>query len=360
MDSEARLLLITTDLQLRDDVALIAATAGAALDVRSSWRGIDAQDWTVLMCGQDSPPTHHRRTRRTLLLGRTDGDPAQEQQLWRLAAGQSGLQPVPLPAAETWLAQELGEAVLDRSPGRVVAVLGALGGAGASTVSYLAAAELAVRGASVVLLDADPAPGAGIAALGTGPGNGVGNGVDGAAAVGWEELGALDGEISAAQLGAALPVTEGIHLVTGAPGRDVRRRMLEPVACSARRAFDWVIVDAAREPETVQTLRHHLDQLLVVAPCSARGAKAARQVKHLCAELPLGLVANGLSQIGWSPPEVSDAAEVPLAGDIPEQRWLRRESELSGAYELLRSRRGAAIIGALLETLDVASPVSRA
>lgn len=354
METEARLLLITEDPQLRDEVALIAATVGAGLESRGSWHGVEPQRWAVLMCGPDHPPPHQRLARKSLMLTRTAGDPSTEHQLWRTAAEHPGLRPVPLPAGESWLAQHLSEAVLDRSPGRVVAVAGALGGAGASTIAYLLAAELVVRGASAVLVDADPSPGAGIASLVETSSTRTrrNEALAGSERIGWEALGALDGEISAAQLGAALPVTEGIHVVSGNPGAEVRRRMLAPVVHAARRAFDWVILDVSRDYEVCLTVVEHLDHLLLVTSCSASGARAARQVSSCYPELPLALLVNGLSHAGWSPDEVSSAAGVPLAGDVPEQRWMRRESELGSAYELLRSRRGAAYIGTLLESLD--------
>lgn len=354
METEARLLLITGDPQLRDDVALIAATVGAGLESRESWHAVEPQQWAVLMCGADRLPAHQRLARQTLLVTRTEGDPSTEHGLWRTAAEHPGLRPVPLPAGESWLARHLSEAVLDRSPGRVVAVAGALGGVGVSTIAYLLAAELVVRGASAVLVDADPSPGAGIASMveGLRSGKRRDEELTGSERIGWEALGALDGEISAAQLGAALPVTEGIHVISGVPGADVRRRMLPPVVHAARRAFDWVILDVARDYEACLTVLEHLDHLLLVTSCSTSGARAARQVSRCRPELPLALLVNGASHAGWSPDEVSGAAGIPLAGEVPEQRWMRRESELGSAYELLRSRRGAAYIGTLLESLD--------
>ncbi len=354
METEARLLLITGDAQLRDDVALIAATVGAGLESRESWHGVEPQQWAVLMCGPDRPPPQQRLARQSLLVTRTEGDPSTEHQLWRTAAEHPGLRPVPLPAGESWLARHLSEAVLDRSPGRVVAVAGALGGAGVSTIAYLLAAELVVRGASAALVDADPSPGAGIASLveGLRSGKHRDEGLSDSDRIGWEALGALDGEISAAQLGAALPVTEGIHVISGAPGAEIRRRMLPPAVHAARRAFDWVILDVSRDYEACLAVLEHLDHLLLVTSCSAAGARAARQVSRCYPELPLALLVNGMGHAGWSPDEVAGAAGIPLAGDVPEQRWMRREAELGSAYELLRSRRGAAYIGTLLESLD--------
>lgn len=361
MDAEPRLLLITEDRSLRDDVALIAATVGAALESRSSWESVAPQDWAVLMCGTDRLPPLPRFARGALLLGGPGGGPALEQRLWKTAAEHPGLQPVPLPAAEVWLARHLGERVLDRNPGRVLAVAGALGGVGASTVAYLLAAEQAVRGASVLLVDADPGVGSGIGGLlGAGEGSSgarsaqarTGRRGEAGAAFGWEELDGLEGELAAPQLAAALPVRDGVHMLSGGPGPQARRRMLEPVARSARRVFDAVVIDVGRDSEAVSLVREHLDQLLLVTPCSARGAEAARLLAGAEADVPLSLVANGAGHPGWSPQELAAAAAIPLAGDIPEQRWLRRADELGAAYELLRSRRGASFIGALLEVLD--------
>jgi len=343
MNDEARLLLITADLQLRDEVALIAATVGAALESRPSWKAVAPKEWAVVMCGQDSPPPHPRFARQTLLLGR--GDLSQEGQFWETAALHPALRPVPLPAGERWLAAYLGETFLDRTPGQVLALAGAFGATGSSTVAYLLAAELAVRGASVVLLDADPAPGAGIATL-----------LQKDDHLTWARFAEVQGEISSTQLAAGLPATEGFNLVTGGPGREIRQRMLEPVVRSARRVFDYVVIDAGRDYEVLTTALEHFEHLLLVSPCSSRGAAAALEVKSAYPELALLLVANGAGQSGWTPGELSEATGIPLAGDIPEQRWLRRDSQLSTAYELLRSRRGAAYIGTVLEAVDAGAP----
>lgn len=364
MDVEARLLLVTEDRALCDDVALIAATVGAALESRPNWDAVVPRDWAVMMCGTDCLPSLPRLVRGTLLLGSLGDGPGKERQLWELAAEHPGLQPVPLPAAQAWLARHLGERVLDRSPGRVLAVAGAFGGVGASTVAYLLAAEQAVRGASVLLIDADPAPGSGIAGLlGAVPdqpevrhsGIGVVRRGDAGAEIGedlgWAELAALEGELASPQLAAALPLRDGVHVLTGEPGVEVRRRMLEPVVRSARRVFDTVVIDVGRDVDAVALMREHLDQLLLVTPCSARGAAAAQQLGRIETGVPVNLVANGASHAGWSPRELAVATDLPLAGDIPEQRWLRRDDALGAAYELLRSRRGAAFIGALLEVV---------
>ncbi|MGJ9426725.1 hypothetical protein ACHABX_12880 [Nesterenkonia halotolerans] len=345
MDLEARLLLITTDLRLRDDVALIAATVGVALESRSSWQAVTPEAWAVIMCGSDCLPPHPRFARESLLLGRVAKDC--EQELWEMATVQPGLQPVPLPAAEAWLAQHFSQAVLDRSPGQVLAVAGALGGSGTSTVAYLLAAELAVRGASTLLIDTDPSPGAGIASL-----------ISPEESLTWERLSQVEGEISSTQLAAGLPLTEGVAVVSGGPGREVRDRMLEPVVRAARRVFDFVVIDLGRAFDGLVSLQDHLENVLLVAPCSARGAAAAQEVARAHPELPLMLVCSGLSQLGWSPVELSRSTGIVLAGDVPEQRWLRKEVALSGAYELLRSRRGAACIGSLLEAVEAGTQVS--
>lgn len=133
--------------------------------------------------------------------------------------------------------------------------------------------------------------------------------------------------------------------------------MLEPVVRSARRVFDYVVIDVGRDYEVLTTALEHLEHLLLVSPCSSRGATAALEVKSAYPELALLLVANGAGQSGWTPGELSEAAGIPLAGDIPEQRWLRRDSQLSTAYELLRSRRGAAYIETVLEAVDAGAPV---
>ncbi|WP_146340481.1 hypothetical protein [Nesterenkonia sp. NBAIMH1] len=151
------LLLVTADERLRDDIALIAAVVGASLEVHALWR--DAADsasdrWAARLCGPDAPPP--AGISDVLLAG------PDSEALWAAAALAPHASPVPLPAGEAWLSEHLSAKVLNRSEGTVISVAGAVGGSGATTIAYLLAAEAAVRGDRVLLLDGDAGFGSGL------------------------------------------------------------------------------------------------------------------------------------------------------------------------------------------------------
>lgn len=342
------ILLVTRQESLRDDVALIAAVVGARLECRADWQCADPQDWAAMMCGTDALPPSARLAAQTLLLGGAG--------LWEVAAQQPGLSPVALPEGEAWLSEHLRARVLDRMPGQVLVLAGAFGGAGATTFSYLAAAEGAVRGHAVLLIDADAQPGAGVRSLAQAA-RAEGFREDSAPqTLSWEVLEEVDGEISAAQLSAALPEVDGVRVVTASADRAVpgpSAEAVEAVVRAGRRAFDLVVVDASRRAEILASLAGHTDLGLIVTRASRRGTDAADQVRRGAGDSPLALVVNGSACRGWDARETAEALELPVAADCAEQRWLRGADGLGEAYELLRSRRGAALAAGLLEAVGL-------
>lgn len=356
--AEPTFLLVTGDDELRDDVALIAAVVGGRLDCRPDWAEVPAGDWAAMMCGPDALPPAGVPAEQVLLLGHgRDAEPPPEA-LWRLAASRPGMQAVPLPQAEVWLSEHLGGRVMDRAPGCVLAVVGVFGGVGATTVSYLLAAEAAARGMSALLVDGDPHPGSGIRTLLREQAT---SGADGA--LGWSALAQIEGELSSSQLQAALPVLEGIHVVsetgpgaesTAGPEREpAPLRTAEEVVGAGKRAFDLVILDAGRRPALLRAAAERLESVLMVAPSCGRAAYAADELMAAAPGVPFRLVLNGRPRAGWRAAEMRSALEVEVVADIPEQRWLRRADELGEAYELLRSGRGAAMISGILQAAGV-------
>ena len=67
------------------------------------------------------------------------------------------------------------------------------------------------------------------------------------------------------------------------------------------------------------------------------------------------LILNGRAQTGWDARQIAEHVDLPVVVDLPEQRWLRRSEEWDEAYELLRSRRGTAVIGQLLSAVEAVS-----
>ncbi len=355
--AEPVFLLVTGDEDLRDDVALIAAVVGGRLDCRPSWTDTAGEDWAAVMCGSDALPPAMLHAGQILLLGRGPADPEeQSDHLWRLAASRPGMQAVPLPEGEVWLSEHLGARVMDRAPGRVIGVAGVFGGAGTTTLSYLLAAEAAARGMSALLVDGDPHPGSGIRALLTEQ-SPAGYEED---ALGWSGLSRIEGELSSSQLQAALPVLEGIHVVSEPARRGpvaeseaetAPLRTAEAVIGAGKRAFDLVVLDAGRRAELLSAAAERIDAGLLVAPASRRAADAADELLSAVAGPPFHLALNGRARPGWRAAEMEEAVGLPVVADLAEQRWLRQAQDLGEAYELLRSARGAALIGGILQAV---------
>lgn len=350
-------LLVTGDEELRDDVALVAAVVGGRLECRPGWVETPGTDWAAVMCGPDALPPNMLHADHVLLLGRGAGDSDDESRdlLWRLAASRPGVQAVPLPEGEIWLSEYLGSRVMDRAPGCVIGVAGVFGGVGATTISYLLAAEAAARGLGALLVDGDPHPGSGIRSLLAEQSLG---GRAEEEQLGWSGLARIEGELSSSQLQAALPVLEGIHVVTevgerflpgDGAGGTVPLRTAEAVVSAGKRAFDLVVVDAGRGTGLLRAVAERTDAGLLVAPASRRAADAADDLLADVGGPPFHLVLNGRSRPGWRSAEMQEALGLPVVADIAEQRWLKSADDLGEAYELLRSSRGAALVEGILE-----------
>ncbi|MGY2083043.1 septum site-determining protein Ssd [Blastococcus sp. SYSU DS0539] len=178
-----------------------------------------------------------------------------------------------LPADETWLLTRCAAAV--RAPaerGPLVAVGGACGGAGASTVAA-ALAVAAPRGA--VLLDADPW-GGGLDLL---------LGAELAEGLRWPGLTGLRGGVAGEALLAALPEVGGVHLLSADRGcaTPIPGEALTAVVDAARATGRPVVVDLPRPgPDGVgrgpQDVLADADLALLVVPARLRAATAARQL----------------------------------------------------------------------------------
>ena len=351
---EPAVLLVTSDPRLHDEVALLAAVVGARLDIRTCWEHTADGDrigsqWAALMCGPDALPPEAVHHEVLLLSASDDGAPAPSA-LWGLATKHPSLRPVPLPEGEEWLTEQLRTRLTDQLPGRVVAVVGAGGGTGASTIAYLMAGESVARGSRVLLIDADSSAGSGLRALGeqSRRSGAIHGAVD---TLGWQSLARIEGTLAASQLTGALPVIDGIHLITGEIDDDAPPAPLGAVVAAGRRAFDLVVVDCARRASVTEALGGPPDAGVVVAEPSSRGRAAVAEVPLRGHGVDWSLVANGPARSGWTGAEIARQVGLPLAAELAEQRWLRRAPGLGEAYELLRTRRGEAFTAALLEAV---------
>jgi len=249
-----RVLLITEDPDLIDDVLQLAAAADVEIfasptATRSQWAtsplvlvGADA------LAGLVRVPLERRRDVIVILPQEGPGNPARRvgssPEPWRDSVAIGAEHVIVLPEAARWLGDRLG--LVAEGPcrnGAVVGVLGAVGGAGASTLSCAMALAARRSGRSVLLVDHDPL-GAGLDLV---------MGSEELPGARWEDVVGLRGEagmtgrISAANLDAALPHPHGVALLSH--GRRAMR-----AAASSGTLVNGFDLDPSRSDPTVSGL----------------------------------------------------------------------------------------------------------
>ena len=203
-----RPLIVTGDPLLLDDLLRLAAAAGVETTVapdvvaaRGPWR-----DAALVLVGGDLVADLVRiglPRRRGVLVVPADRHQAD---VWPLASAAGAESVAPLPGAEGLLVDRLAGAGAQPAA-TVVVVMGGRGGAGASTLACAlarAAVRSAARWAPVLLVDADPL-GGGLDLL---------LGAEGAPGLRWPDLADARGRASPHELHAALPIVDGVSLLS--------------------------------------------------------------------------------------------------------------------------------------------------
>jgi secretion/DNA translocation related CpaE-like protein len=322
-------LIVTADPDLLDRLLSLAAAGSAeasvALDAvaaRAAWShapfillGLDAADACV-RAGLGRRPA-------VILVGFGKDI----EMPWRIAEALTIERLAMLPAAESWLVDRFADNVAG-SPdrGRVVAVLGGSGGAGASVLATGLAVTAQRRGLQTLLVDADP----------------YGGGVD--LVLGWERLEGLRwpalvdarGRVNPPALVGALP-SEGSLAVLSFDRSDVDRVPTEAVAAAldaGRRGRDLVVIDLPRrfDDPTLLALTA-ADRAFLVVPAELRACAAARQIAALARQRcpALAVVVRAPVVGGVVPTEVARALGLPLAGILRPEPGLVRALEAGDA-----------------------------
>ncbi|GGM05358.1 septum site-determining protein Ssd [Nakamurella endophytica] len=235
--------------------------------------------------------------------------------------------------------------------GRVVAVLGACGGAGASVFATGLAVAADVRQRRTLLADCD----------GWGAGLDVVLGVEDGGAFHWQDFAAPSGRLSMHDLRHALPVlpvgNRRISLLchdrdrTGPVGPDV----LDVVLRSGRRAGDLVVADLPRHSDAVVDVAvDRADLVVLVVPADVRGCYgAARMAARLdvlgCRPV---LVVRGPSPGGLGADDVERAVGLPVLARMRPQPGLARDLEQGRPPGTDRRGPLARAAGTVLDRLD--------
>lgn len=315
--------LVTADAVLADRVRELAAAAGAAMAVVAT-AAAAGRLWVespLVLVGPDVPADALPGRRDRLVLVARTADPA----LWQQAGVMGAAHVLVLPGGESVLADLLLTAPSRGAPsGRVVGVVGAVGGCGASTLAVAIAATQTAR--SALLVDADRV-GAGLdLALGTEHEPGLR----------WGDLAGVRGALRPELLTQALPVLDGVHLLgwgagegsetvteTGDHGVDydglVPLDALRSVTAAARSTVDLTVLDLPRrlDPAAAQHWRL-LDAAVLVVPAQVRAVVAGRGLlDHLTAVVPeVHVVVRSGTRGGLGVTPVGDALAWAISG-----RW---------------------------------------
>jgi secretion/DNA translocation related CpaE-like protein len=207
-------------------------------------------------------------------------------------------------------------------PGKVVVVVGAVGGVGASTLAALLAASMAPGPGTAVLIDGDPSHG-GVEVL---------LGVEGQQGARWSDLGGVRAAIDAGDLAGVLPRWRGVEVLSAD-----RRAAVEPAAVQA--VLDSLVV--AREAVVVDVPAHVLlgrppaallsligsNSVLVVTGQDVLGVCAALMVREAVGPSRARLVLRRRRHPRVAPAEAAAVVGLPVAAMLPTDR------RMAGAVE---------------------------
>jgi secretion/DNA translocation related CpaE-like protein len=196
-------------------------------------------------------------------------------------------------------------------PGLLVAVGGACGGAGASTLAAALAVQAAER-SRVTLVDADRA-GGGIDVL---------LGIEAAQGVRWPDLRGSRGVVSAEALGEALPRLGDVAVLSWAASaaEPLPVEAMEAVLSAALRGSDVVTVDLPRgHDDAADHAAARSDRLVLVVPASVRAvaAAAAAVARWTAVGADVGLAVRHPGPADLTPAAVAAALDLPLLGVVP-------------------------------------------
>jgi secretion/DNA translocation related CpaE-like protein len=331
-------IMVMTPGGLADEVARLAAAAGCdpqrVTDLATAREQWNCAPLVVLDIAAATASASAGLPRRGgVVIVSADGD----AEVWRSAVAVGAQHVAVLPDAEAWLVGALADAVESPAdPGRVLAVLGGRGGAGASVFATAVAVAVVEAGRHAMLVDCDALGGGLDLALGAEKMDGLR----------WSGLALGGGRVPAAALHAALPTPRvggrgGLTVLSYGRsdygrsdyGRSDCERdgsvpdgvAVRTVCAAGRRAGETVVCDVPRypcEPGTAALESADLAVLIVpaeVRACAAATAVAARVRRY---GVSLQLVVRGPAPGGITPADISRALDLPLLAAMRPQPGL--------------------------------------
>jgi secretion/DNA translocation related CpaE-like protein len=309
-----RPLVVSSDEELLDDLLRLLAAAGAEPELATGGPSLRRahRNAALVLVGADALTSTALRSlpRRPGLVVVTPEELSAAA--WASAVELGAERVAVLPADESWLLSRASAAV--RSPaerGRLIAVGGSCGGAGAST---LATAVALTAAPDVLLVDGDPW-GGGLDLL---------LGAERADGLRWPDLSTLRGRVAGDALLAALPEVRGVHVLASAreAPEAVPEEAFVAVVDAARSVGCAVVVDVSRSgPPGASAVLADADLAVLVVPGRLRAATAARLLVESsgsswsAAQLVAGRVPGGLSR-----DEVATVVGRPVLAELPHDR----------------------------------------
>ena len=305
-------LVVTADAELLDDLLRLAAAGGTEVEVAPDPAAARPRYATapLVVLGADQVraclQARLPRRPRVIVVGRHQLSP----ETWE--GGQLlGCQNVcSVPSAEPWLVDRFAER-LDRPFGRVVAVIGGRGGAGASILAGALAVTAVSAGHRTLLIDADP----------------LGGGLD--LLLGWEQVDGLrwpaltgaGGRVDPPALLQALPHRGDLVLLSFARDESpaVPGEAMAATLDAGRRGRDVIIADLPRQLDDAAVLAlQAADRAVLIVPAELRATASAARVAQMVRvhRDDLALVVRGPSPGKLKPGEVASALGLPLIGSL--------------------------------------------
>lgn len=229
-----------------------------------------------------------------------------------------------LPDAEGWLVDRLSDCLeASEAACLTVGVIGACGGAGASTLAAaLATVAARRRRVPTLLVDADALSGGVELVLGC-------EDVEG---LRWPQVASTHGRVSAAALRAALPKLGELAVLSWDRSSDARvdATTMLSILSAGRRGFDLVVVDLPRRPDDAASAAlTSCDVLLLVTMSGVRATAGAGRLltplRTQCADIRLVVRSRSRADLGAE--TLSQTLHAPLLATIPTERAVERSIE---------------------------------
>jgi secretion/DNA translocation related CpaE-like protein len=324
----ASVVVLTVDSDLLDHILAAAAVARLEPELAPDPDALRAvwQHASMVLIGVDEAPA----VSRLALPRRTEvylvGDEARhgEARRWSVLLGAAVIVlPGDAGLLESAMADGAGQ---QQSRGRLLALIGGAGGAGASTVAAGLCFAAALSGRRSLLLDCDP----------------FGGGIDllvGAERLNgwrWPQLAAARGHLG--DLSGQLPVADGVDVLAmgrrswpaGASPSSPDAEQMKAVLASAGRSHDLVVADLPRSlGEGPLAVLRRTDLALVVVPAELRGVAASREISAelvtACASLGVLVRQPRVGRI--SADAVADGLGLRVLGVLADESALRAGAE---------------------------------